>query len=356
MSLLFFTPVLCLCHITYTVRCDLYVHGPLRTLSRILTRDRLLILLFWLILHICLIRCISPTPFASVSFSQRYISRIHILLETISSVYIFSLSRSHAFQWFPTGLSFYFMLLALSSSIYLLLTKHVGIIPYRSLQYLSFIHFCRLTALHVRRIPRKFCPLQISPYICILFFSSSPLRYLPDLIFIRSCVFCLKLFRCSICFFILTNFILTKHPLIPFCTYQGSFLYSFTSLDLVVSSPYFLFFSLEPSLLYLIVLLVSFRSRFVHQRFPSPFAPLFPYFSNLPEIVFFLGRDRLYHRFPFSGRFSFRSRTVYFVASSLKMLVRFNFLGTLLFPVFTCFTPNRVLPASILHFCSLALF
>lgn len=141
------------------------VHGPVRPYDLGYLRDRLLILLFWLILRIYLIRCIALTPFASVSFSQRYISRVLILLETISFVYIFSLSRSHAFQWFPTGLSFYFTLPALSSSgIYLLLTKHAGIIPYRFNIYPSFIFVDSATVHHVRRIPRKFCPLQISPF------------------------------------------------------------------------------------------------------------------------------------------------------------------------------------------------
>lgn len=132
---------------------------------------------------------------------------------------------------------------------------------------------------------------------------------------------------------------------------SGIVLYSFTSLDLVISSPPIFYFSHSISLLLLLSRLFSFRSRFVHQRLPSPLATLFPYFSNLPEIAFFLGRDRLYHRFPFSGRFSFRSRTVYFVASTLKMLVRFNFLGTLLLPVFICFTPTAFYPQT----CSISL-
>lgn len=160
---------------SYYVYCKMWfirVHGPVRPYDLGYLRDRLLILLFWLILRIYLIRCSALTPFASVSFSQRYISRVLILLETISFVYIFSLSRSHAFQWFPTGLSFYFTLPALSSSgIYLLLTKHAGIIPYRSLQYLSFIYFCRFCY----RTPCSSYPSEILSAanfaICILFSS-----------------------------------------------------------------------------------------------------------------------------------------------------------------------------------------
>lgn len=150
-------------------------------------------------------------------------------------------------------------------------------------------------------------------------------------------------------------------PLILLCTYQESF--SIHSHPLISSSraPIFYFSHSSHLSSSLIVLLVSFRSRFVHQHLPSPLAPLFPYFSNLPEIVFFLGRDRLYHRFPFSSRFSFRSRTVYFVASTLKMLVRFNFLGTLLLPVFICFTPTAFYPraysiSALSHFLKFVFF
>lgn len=159
-------------------------------------RDRLLILLFWLILHIYLIRCIALTPFASVSFSQRYISRVLILLETISFVYIFSFSRSHAFQWFPTGLSFYFTLFghSPSSGIYLLLTKHAGIIYTLSHPSIFILH----SFLSTYRAPCSSYPSKILSAanfaICIFFFLSLPLKYLLDLIFLRSCVFCPKLF------------------------------------------------------------------------------------------------------------------------------------------------------------------
>lgn len=126
---------------------------------------------------------------------------------------------------------------------------------------------------------------------------------------------------------------------------SGIVLYSFASLDPVVSRGFSFYFShsSHPSFT-LLSHLSSFEVGLYTQHFPSPFAPLFPYFSNLPEIAFFLGHDRLYHRFPFSGRFSFRSRTVCFVASTLETLARFNFLGTLLLPVFTCFTRTAFYP------------
>lgn len=133
--------------------------------------------------------------------------------------------------------------------------------------------------------------------------------------------------------------------LFPFALIRDRFLFIRIPWSCRLSRLQLLFFSLESSFLYLIVPLVFFRSRFVHPAFSiTVCTPLFPYFSNLPEIAFFLGHDRLYHRFPFSGRFSFRSRTVCFVASTLETLARFNFLGTLLLPVFTCFTRTAFYP------------
>lgn len=225
---------------SYYVYCKMWfirVHGPVRPYDLGYLRDRLLILLFWLILRIYLIRCIALTLFASVSFSQRYISRVLILLETISFVYIFSLSRSHAFQWFPTGLSFYFTLPALSSSgIYLLLTKHAGIIPYRSLQYLSFIYFCRLCY----RTPCSSYPSEILSakfrHLHTFLLSSLSLKisswsdfsmllrfFLSEVIPMFNLLLCLNstLFRRNV-------------PLILLCTYQGSF--SIHSHPLISSS------------------------------------------------------------------------------------------------------------------------
>lgn len=200
-------------------------------------RDRLLILLFWLIFHIYLIRCIALTPFASVSFSQRYISRVLILLETISFVYIFSFSRSHAFQWFPTGLSFYFTLFGHSRVQRYLLTinKTRGyyiylIAPFNI--YPSFIFVDLPGTMFVVSLGNfvrcKFRHLHIFLLISSIKVSSwsdfsTLLRFLSEIIL-----------RCSIYFFVLTNFILTKHPLILFCTYQGSF--SIHSHPLILSS------------------------------------------------------------------------------------------------------------------------
>lgn len=108
-------------------------------------RDHLLrlILFFCLIPHICPVPRIALTSFASVSSSQRCMSRVLILLETISP--ISRLSRSRVFQWFPTGLSFYFTFPTLpSSSIYLLLAKHADVV--HAFQYLFYVHFCRFNS------------------------------------------------------------------------------------------------------------------------------------------------------------------------------------------------------------------
>lgn len=72
------------------------------------------------------------------------------------------------------------------------------------------------------------------------------------------------------------------------------------------------------------------------------FASLFsPYFSNLPEIVLFLSRDRLCRRRPpFSP-----ARAHGLLVASLRILVRFNFLGNpLLPPIFTRFTRTASYP------------
>lgn len=82
------------------------------------------------------------------------------------------------------------------------------------------------------------------------------------------------------------------------------------------------------------------------------FASLFsPYFSNLPEIVLFLSRDRLCRRCPsllpprrrrppFSP-----ARAHGLLVASLRILVRFNFLGNpLLPPIFTRFTRTASYP------------
>lgn len=125
---------------------------------------------------------------------------------------------------------------------------------------------------------------------------------------------------------------------------SGIVLYSFTSLDLVISSSHLLFFSLSSHLFSsLIVLLVSFRSRFVH--LPSPLAPLFPYFSNLPEIVFFLGRDRLYPiGFLFPAAFLFGRARFTSSRRRLKCSSVLIFSGLFCFLLFICFTPTAFYP------------
>lgn len=114
-------------------------------------------------------------------------------------------------------------------------------------------------------------------------------------------------------------------------------LYSFASLDLVVSSSYPLFLFTRTISSYYPTRLLS-RSVCIYQRFMSPSTPLLLYFSNLPEIVFLLVRDRLCHRPSFPpGSLPLAAHGLLAV-SSFGMLVHFNFLGTLLLSIFTRFT------------------
>lgn len=199
-----------------------------------------------------------------------------------------SLSRSCVFQWFPTGLSFYFTFPALpSSSIYSLLTKHAAALYTSSNIYSAFI-FIDLTSTHC--IPRVSLDnfVRRKYHHLYTFFLPLSVKMSCDLAFFHAFAFFrLKLLQSGRRFFVLRfNFILTKYSRSHLSRIA---LYSFASLDLVVSSSNLLFFSLEPSLF--IILPAFFRDRFV-QCFTSPFASLLPYFPNLPEIVFFLTRDR----------------------------------------------------------------
>jgi len=158
-----------------------------------------------------------------------------ILLEVVSSVS--SLSHS-CFRWFPTGLSSYFTFPTLSSSsIYSLLTKLANVI--HVLQYLFYIYFCQFNLSHLMCSWVMLSAVTIAIYkasfssssILVIWLSFTLLRF-----------FCLKLFCRSIwsCFFVLlTNFILTKHsqPHLSKIT-----LYSFVSLDLLISRLELLFF------------------------------------------------------------------------------------------------------------------
>jgi len=132
-------PTFCRCYITlcYAIY-DLYVHRLARPLSRISARSSPRTNSFLLTYPAYL--SLALTSFAFISFSQRCLSRVLILFEDVS--FVSSLSRSHVFQWFPTGLSFCFTFPALpSSSIYLLLTKHACVM--HVLQYLFCIYICR---------------------------------------------------------------------------------------------------------------------------------------------------------------------------------------------------------------------
>lgn len=111
-----------------------------------------------------------------------------------------------------------------------------------ALQYLFCIHFYRFnlpTASYVS-LSNFICRKYICIY-CIPSFSSSPLKHLV----IRLSFMLLRFFVRSYsvvlsgCFFVLTNFILTKHSRSHLSRIA---LYSFASLDLVVSSSYLSFF------------------------------------------------------------------------------------------------------------------
>lgn len=116
------------------------------------------------------------------------------------------------------------------------------------------------------------------------------------------------------------------------------------------------FFSLDHSPL--IILLVFFRDRFVHKRFITPSAPLLAYFSNLPEIVFLLARDRLCRRLPFfPASFPLVAHSL-FATSSFGMLVHFNFPEALSLSILTRFTRITSCPQvhSIFALTSLEIF
>lgn len=149
------------------------------------------------------------------------------------------------------------------------------------LQYLFCIHFCPFylpTALHVfldNFVYRKHRHLYTQLPSSLLF----SVKTSCNLTFFRALAFFLSEVTNSVvqsgCFFVSTNLFLRSTLS---CTYQGSL--SIHS-HLLISSfqvPILCFFSLEPSLL--IILLAFFRDRFVYQRFmsrrPRRFSCIFP--------------------------------------------------------------------------------
>lgn len=219
-----------------------------------------LILFFRLIPHIC--PCIALTSFASVSFSQRCMSRVLILLEVVSPPV---LSRTRVFWWFPTGLSFYFTFPALpSSSIYLLLTKHTSVV--HVLQYLFCIYVCRFSP----QILYSSCSWVIlsaaNIVVCTPFISPSPPRHL---------VIWLP-FTCLHTFFFLPEIIPSSNLVASVLSF---FVYSNEAFSRALIKDHFPFiripssrleflcsFFLESSLL--IILLVFFWDRFVQWLSP----------------------------------------------------------------------------------------
>lgn len=109
----------------------------------------------------------------------------------------------------------------------------------------------------------------------------------------------------------------------------------------------FVFFSLEPSLL--IILLAFFRDRFVYQRFMSPSTPLLLYFSNLPEIVFLLVRHRLCHRPSFLLVAYHWPRTVYLPCRPLECSSTLISSGLFCFPYLLVLPESHFICKYILH-------
>lgn len=197
-----------------------------------------------------------------------------------------------------------------SSGIYLLLAKqHAARLPYHS-SSIFILHPFLLTrssalllvlpARDFRRNSRRSLPLRkfppfaystsyLSPSSCLAIGFSRFYRSLSKV------TYPIWFFRCLD--------YPTKRPLssLALINDRSLSLYSPTSLDLVVSWSCCLLFS-SPTVFAVVLFLCSSRSRRIctPARFPSPVRVAFfpPYFSNLPEIIPFLCRDRLCHRFP----------------------------------------------------------
>lgn len=191
---------------------------------------------------------------------------------------------------------------------------------YHSLQYLSFIHFCRLTycTLCPSQIPGKFCTLQISPFVYFhshliyqgIFwsdFSSGPRIFLTLTFNLVSSLSQQCLFWRSVLLFFFTlvnDCSLHLHPLIS-------------------SSRAFVFSQLNPSSFLLFGLSFFFSKVCIPKFYLNICVALFPYFSNLPEIVFFLTRDRLCHASSFSQSLFFAPRGL-FAASEYSSVLIFS--------------------------------
>lgn len=138
--------------------------------SRINTRSSPLglILLSRLISHIRLPPRIARRVAPLVFTSQRYMSRVLVLLETVSSPYAASSRAPASSSDFPPVFHFISRFRCFRLQRYLLtISKTRG--PrclIASLQYLFFIHFCRLARLPARRPPAvNFPHLHIPPLI-----------------------------------------------------------------------------------------------------------------------------------------------------------------------------------------------
>lgn len=252
-----------------------------------------------------------------------------------------------------------------SSGIYLLLAKHPARFTLSLLFniYSSLIHIFAdsLASCPSRRFPLgNSCLLQISPFAYSTSYLS-PVELPRDRIFL--CVFLppfrpkspvqsgfsvVLTMRRSVPYPLsrLSTIALSIHPR-PLISSHFLELLSFVFL-VRADRPLSVFLFSYSSLASLVVEESLYTSALSIARFASLFSP---YFSNLPEIVLFLSRDRLCRRCP-SLLPSRRRRPPFsparahgLLVASLRILVRFNFLGNpLLPPIFTRFTRTASYP------------
>lgn len=125
-------------------------------------------------------------------------------------------------------------------------------------------------------------------------------------------------------------------------------LYSFASLDLVVSSSYPLFLFTRTISSYYPTRLLS-RSVCISALYVTPSTPLLLYFSNLPEIVFLLVRDRLCHRPSFPLVAYHWPRTVYLPCRPLECSSTLISSGLFCFPYLLVLPESHFICKYILH-------
>lgn len=253
-----------------------------------------------------------------------------------------------------------------SSGIYLLLAKHPARFTLSLLFniYSSLIHIFAdsLASCPSRSFPLgNSCLLQISPFAYSTSYLS-PVELPRDRIFL--CVF-LPPFRPKSPVQSGFSVVLTMRRSVPYPLSRLSTIALSIHPRPLISSHFLELLSFvflvraDRPLCLLIFLLVSLAPLVVEESLYTSalsiarFASLFsPYFSNLPEIVLFLSRDRLCRRCPTLLPPRRRRRPPFsparahgLLVASLRILVRFNFLGNpLLPPIFTRFTRTASYP------------